>query len=102
MIVTSPSGSEMESKLAADVLGSLTYKTPQCGTALSDRPGPWSFSLAFDGYFDHSFMRRPDLSSERWPLPLDSALHSTTLPAPLVAEWLMRRFQQEPRTGLPE
>src|SRR5262249_52940720 len=85
-------GTAVDASLASDVLGSLPYKTPRCGEAWSDRMGAWKVTFAFDGEFDQSFMRRPELSQQRWPLDFGAPIGNTSLPHRAIVEWISARF----------
>jgi hypothetical protein len=92
LVLAPASGAPVEASLASDVLGSLPYKTPRCGEAWSERSGPWRVTFASDGVFDQSFMPRPDLSSQRWPLDFDTPILNTSLSQEAISEWIKRRF----------
>jgi hypothetical protein len=80
--------------LARDVLGSLLYKTPQCGEAWSEKSGSQSIAFAADGIFDQSFMLRPDVSARTWKLgELPPDVHALDRGA--VSNWMTTRFKPD-------
>jgi hypothetical protein len=92
LVLTPEHSAPMQASLAADVLGSLAFKTPRCGEAWSDRAGSWQVSFALRGLFDQSFMQRPDVSPRQWQLDYNSALQTGLLPQKAATQWLGSRF----------
>jgi hypothetical protein len=92
LVLTPEHSAPMQASLAADVLGSLPFKTPRCGEAWSEQAGSWQASFALDGLFDQSFMLRPDLSPRQWSLDFDAAPQTGLLPQKATTEWLGSRF----------
>jgi hypothetical protein len=84
----------VEARLASDVLGSLSYKTPRCGEAWNGRAASWQATFAFDGLFDQSFMLRPDLSEQRMPLDFNAPLRNLPLSQTLISRWIDARFDR--------
>jgi len=92
LVLTPEREAPMHASLAADVLGSLPFKTPRCGETWSEKAGAWQASLALEGLFDQSFMARPDLTPREWPLDFTVALHTGLLPQQATMQWLGSRF----------
>jgi hypothetical protein len=65
--------------LAQNVLGSLLYKTPRCGTRTilaADEP---RFSFVYEGMFDQSVMSAPSIGSKEWPISETRATEDVSL-----------------------
>jgi hypothetical protein len=86
------SGAMVGASLASDVLGSLVYKAPRCGEVWTDGLGSSQMSLAIDGFFDQSFMLRPDLSPRQWRLDPAAPTRNTPLSSISIAAWIATRF----------
>jgi hypothetical protein len=94
-LVLSPADeTALEPGRPGDVLGSLAFKAPRCGEAWSEAPDPWRVALVFDGLFDQSFMRRPELLRRRWRLDPEAPLHGTSLSPRAIARWIDTRFDR--------
>jgi hypothetical protein len=87
-------GTTVEANLASDVLGSLAYKAPRCGEAWSDRIGSWQMTFAIEGFFDQSFMPRPDFAQRRWPLDFATPIRNSSLSPTAIAGWIEARFDR--------
>jgi hypothetical protein len=93
LILKSSQGAVHDFSLAGDVLGSLLYKTPQCGEVLSDDNSPVEIRLAIDGVFDQSFMSRPKLAHEEWRLDNAEPATNLALNKELLSDWMKARFK---------
>jgi hypothetical protein len=94
LVLSPEGGAAIEASLAGDVLGSLPFKTPRCGEAWSEGPGPWRVAVAFDGLFDQSFMSRPELAPQTWRLDDEAPLQATALSPRAIAHWIDTRFER--------
>jgi hypothetical protein len=56
--------------------------------------GSWKVTFTFDGEFDQSFMLRPELSQQRWPLDFEAPIRNTSLSQRAIAEWISARFDR--------
>jgi hypothetical protein len=92
LLVTPEVGQVVEAHLAGDVLGSLAYKAPRCGEARAERIGSRPMMFEFNGVFDQSFMLRPSLSTQAWPLDFAAPIENRSVPSISIARWIIARF----------